>query len=336
MCLPRPYGRCKKFKFFTLRNDMASITERIDGKGNKTYQVKIRMRGFPVQTATFIRKTDAKRWEQKTETAMREGKFFPEEKAKQTTLNDIINKYIAETLPLKPNSIKDYTQQLGHWKSAIGHMPLSEVNSAIISQERQKLLKGKTNRGIRTPATVNRYMSTLSHVFTIAIKEWELISINPCSNISKFKEGRGRTRFLSDGERNQLLKACIRLSVEEKQFLINNAIKHGGYIKPNGEVNLSQYIRDRVMECEVHIIKVDGMELVEKHEYQLQKLGRNFNQLLHQINIERHQYKINGQISEAIINKYNLLHAQYSDLKLSIKKSIDTILDLKKIVERVL
>lgn len=128
----------------------------------------------------------------------------------------------------------------------------------------------------------------------------------------------------------------IRLSAEEKQFLNNNAIKHGSYIKPNGEVNLSQYIRDRVMECEVHIIKIDGMKLIEKHEYQLQKLGRNFNQLLRQIHIERHQYKVNGQISEAFINKYNLLHAQYSDLKLSIKISIDTILDLKKTVEKVL
>jgi len=96
------------------------------------------MKGFTVQTATFLRKIDAKSWGQKTETAMREGKFFPEEKARQITLNDIIEKYIAETLPLKPNRVKDYTQQLGYWKNSIAHMPLSEVNSAILSQERQK------------------------------------------------------------------------------------------------------------------------------------------------------------------------------------------------------
>ena len=128
----------RKFKLFYADTSIGTITERFDKNGSKSYQVKIRMKGFTVQTATFLRKIDAKSWGQKTETAMREGKFFPEEKARQITLNDIIEKYIAETLPLKPNRVKDYTQQLGYWKNSIAHMPLSEVNSAILSQERQK------------------------------------------------------------------------------------------------------------------------------------------------------------------------------------------------------
>ena len=41
---------------------MAIIEERKNNKGEKSFRVKVRLKGFPVQTATFARKTDAKHW----------------------------------------------------------------------------------------------------------------------------------------------------------------------------------------------------------------------------------------------------------------------------------
>ena len=55
---------------------MASIEERINSKGEKSYRVKVRKKGYPVQTASFIRKTDAKIWAQNTECAINEGRYF--------------------------------------------------------------------------------------------------------------------------------------------------------------------------------------------------------------------------------------------------------------------
>jgi integrase len=58
------------------------------------------------------------------------------------------------------------------------------------------------------PATINRYLAALSHVFTIAVKEWGWLEHNPMLKVSKMKEPRGRVRFLSDEERHRLLQAA--------------------------------------------------------------------------------------------------------------------------------
>ncbi|WP_034618660.1 hypothetical protein [Chitinibacter tainanensis] len=51
---------------------MASIIERITKTGKKKYQVYVRVKGQPPQTATFDRKTDAKEWSARTETQLRQ------------------------------------------------------------------------------------------------------------------------------------------------------------------------------------------------------------------------------------------------------------------------
>jgi hypothetical protein len=52
---------------------MAYIERRKTPDGKTSYRIKIRLKGFPTQTATLSRKTDAKKWAQSTETAIREG-----------------------------------------------------------------------------------------------------------------------------------------------------------------------------------------------------------------------------------------------------------------------
>ncbi len=52
---------------------MASIKERKDRDGKIRYHVQVRVKGCPPQYAAFKRKTDADRWIQQTEAAIREG-----------------------------------------------------------------------------------------------------------------------------------------------------------------------------------------------------------------------------------------------------------------------
>ena len=56
---------------------MATIEQRINAKGEKTFRAKVRIKGFPVQTVSFKRKTDARIWGQNTESAIHEGRYFP-------------------------------------------------------------------------------------------------------------------------------------------------------------------------------------------------------------------------------------------------------------------
>lgn len=150
---------------------MAVIEERINSKGEKSYRAKIRMKGFPVQTATFNRKTDAKHWAQNTESAIREGRYFSYSASKQKIMSDLIDRYIEEILPLKPRTKYSQEIQLNVWKKQIGHLRIEEVTTSVIHGVRNQMKKGKTPRGkVRSNATVNRYMAVLSHAFTISHK----------------------------------------------------------------------------------------------------------------------------------------------------------------------
>lgn len=188
---------------------MANIEKRTSQDGENSYRVKVRLKGFPVQTATFERITDAKKWAQQTESAIREGRYFKTSEAKRHTLADLIDRYCRDVLPTKPKCACNQVKQLGWWKDEIGSHSLADVTPAMIAQCRDKLTGAITRRGKpRSPATVNRYMAALSVAFTTAVKEWGWLDDTPMRKVTKGRESRGRVRFLSDDERLRLMKAC--------------------------------------------------------------------------------------------------------------------------------
>lgn len=203
---------------------MASIRKRTNKDGSTSYRVDVRLKGFSPQRATFSRLTDAKKWAQHTESAIREGRYFKTAEARKHTFADLADRYIRDALPKKsPTAKKIQTAQIQWWKKQIGDRTLADVTSSVITEYRDKLLTGETKRGtIRSPATVNRYMAALSHCFTVAVNEWEWMEDSPMRKVKKPTEPRGRVRFLSDdetvsgklveGERTRLLKACQKSS----------------------------------------------------------------------------------------------------------------------------
>jgi len=188
---------------------MATITKRQTIEGKPYYTAQIRLKGYPAQTATFQRITDAKKWVQDTESAIREGRHFKTAESKKHTFADLANRYIKDVLPTKPKQASHQKQQLEWWSEKMGDYLLSDVTPALIVQYRDELAIGATPRGEhRTPATVVRYMAALSHAFTIAVKEWGWLEDAPTRKVTKPTEARGRVRYLDDGDRERLLKAC--------------------------------------------------------------------------------------------------------------------------------
>ena len=183
---------------------MASILKRTSSAGETSYLVQVRLRGSPPQNATFQRLTDAKKWAASIESAIREGRHFKTSEAKRHTLADLFDRYVEQIAPRKKNARND-ERHLQHFKKDIGRYLLSDVSSSLINEARDRLRDGK-----RADSTVNRYMVTLSHCFTVAVNEWEWLQENPCRKIRKLKEPRGRTRFLSRDEIDLLLEACRR------------------------------------------------------------------------------------------------------------------------------
>ena len=197
--------------------EMAYIEQRKAKDGKTRYRVQIKMKGCPGQSATFERKTDAKKWAQDTESAIRDGRHFKTTEAKRHTVDEMIDRYIATVLPSKGSQRSNQKSQLIWWKERIGVYTLADATSALIGQCRDELADEEISNGkIRSPATVNRYLAAISHCFTIAYKEWEWLDDSPMRKVRKLSESRGRVRFLSDDERGRLLEAC---RTSENEFL---------------------------------------------------------------------------------------------------------------------
>ena len=208
---------------------MASIEKRKTKEGKTIFRAKIRLKGFPEQNASFERLTDAKRWVQQTESAIREGRHFKTTEAKRRTLGEMIDRYIADILPNKPKNQKNRSLHLNWWKSELGKYTLADITPPIIGEYRDKLAKVTTNRGaLRSPSTVVRYLAALSHAFTVAVNEWQWLDNSPMRKVTKPKEPRGRVRFLSDEERMRLLTACKESDSPYLYITVVLALSTGG------------------------------------------------------------------------------------------------------------
>lgn len=181
---------------------MANIQKRIASNGATTYRVLVRLKGHPVQSATFERLTDAKRWAASTESAIREGRHFEVSESRKRTVSDLIKQYRADVLP-RLRSASTRLVHLDWWEQKLGRYLLADVRPALLIETRKELFDGD-----RTPSTVNRYCASLSSAFTWGVKELQWVSDNPFFKISNFDEPQGVIRFLSDEERAALLKEC--------------------------------------------------------------------------------------------------------------------------------
>jgi integrase len=200
---------------------MAYIEKRKGRDGKPTHRAMIRLKGYPTQTATFERLTDAKNWVQQTEAAMREGRYFKSAASKKHTVADMITRYLTQLSKDSAKRHKDVCGKLQWWKDELGYALLADLTKAtinekieILSARTYTLNSGKVKR--ITPATVNRYITAFSHVCTVAVNEWEWLEQHPLQKISKKKEPRGRVRFLNDDERAALLEVC---KTSESKFL---------------------------------------------------------------------------------------------------------------------
>ncbi len=187
---------------------MPSINLHAAQDGSKSFRVRIRVKGYPVQTATFKRRTDAVRWAHSTEAAMREGRYLPSAEARRHTVADLLQRYAA-VLAARPATLEARRHHLEWWSKNLGHLLLSDLTTPKIVELREQLGQEHGLRGkVRTTATVNRFMASLSHACTLAVREFGWLQENPCTKVRKLKEPRGRVRFLGQEERERLLKAC--------------------------------------------------------------------------------------------------------------------------------
>lgn len=191
---------------------------------SKTWKAAIRKRGWPTTIKTFRTKRDAEDWARRTEDEMVRGVYIDRADAGRMLLKTAIDRYLREVSSTKKASTASAEKHKAKaLKAELGDYSLGALNPNLVAEYRdQRLADGKS------PDTVRLELSLLSHLFTIAIKEWRLgLVYNPVMNIRKPAPGVGRNRRLSADEESKLLKACDNYSNPMLGWIVRTGLYTG-------------------------------------------------------------------------------------------------------------
>ncbi|OGN61677.1 MAG: hypothetical protein A3F09_03495 [Chlamydiae bacterium RIFCSPHIGHO2_12_FULL_49_11] len=177
-------------------------------KKGYSWRAVVRIEGFPPICKTCKRKEEAEDWEQDTKRQIKRGEFKFDQYRKRHTFSELIESFISNGSLQHHRSYKDTLRHLEYWKTRLGKYALVHLTSELIGKERLLLLEKPTPKGTKcTPSTVNRYLASLSSLFSYAVKELKWLSESPCLHLKKLKENPGRDRFLTYEEISRLLIA---------------------------------------------------------------------------------------------------------------------------------
>lgn len=177
---------------------MAALYRR---NGSRIYWIKFQLNGKRVQKST--RTTDKNLAVKVLSRALEDARSQIDLGYQERYLQDAIQDYATVHLPLLgARTRENYRGHLGAFEAFLGNIKVAEVRksnvSAFIAHQRRNGLK---------PATIRRYLSTLSSLLTFSERSGWLLH-NPISRFDKraLPESAPRTRFLSRDEYRRLLK----------------------------------------------------------------------------------------------------------------------------------
>jgi integrase len=161
-------------------------------RGHYQWEAQVRRRGYPAQSKTFNTKAEAEAWASVIESEMSRGVWVSRSEAEATTLYEALKRYEEEISLSK----KGAAQELSVLKTCkavdLAKRPLATIRGADIAKLRDEWLKDYK------PATVLRRLAVLSHVFSIARKEWGMDSLsNPIELIRKPQPNNARARRIA-------------------------------------------------------------------------------------------------------------------------------------------
>lgn len=188
---------------------MASIFKRKNKDGTSCWRAVVRIKGYPTVCNHFDRKQEAEDWSHEVERKIKLGQFKFDQHNQIHTFAELADRFINDGALEHHRSSKDTLRHLDYWKSRFAPYALVHITPELIGKERQHLLEMPSSRGKkRTPATINRYMASLSSLFSYAVRDLRWLDESRCRNLSKLKENPGRDRVLSEDEIMHLLSAC--------------------------------------------------------------------------------------------------------------------------------
>jgi hypothetical protein len=130
-----------------------------------------------------------------------ENRWFNKRNVGLTPFSEFADTYIARHVSLLKAANTENVRAL-FWKREFGNRPIGQITSGELQDWQAR--KRQTNK----PATVNRMMCRLRHMFNKAV-EWEVLDESPMRRIKFLRENNARLRYLSLEECQKLLDSCI-------------------------------------------------------------------------------------------------------------------------------
>lgn len=190
---------------------MASIYKRILKNGKTSWRAVVRLQGYPSVCNSFDRKEKAEDWAADIQREIKRGRYKFGQHQQKYTYADLVDRYIKDGVLEHHRSATDTLRHLEYWKERLGKYGLVYLTIDHISKERHHLANTPSVKGkMRSAATVNRYMASLSSTLSYATRQLNWMGENPCLKLKKLKEDPGRERILSEEEMERLLLACRR------------------------------------------------------------------------------------------------------------------------------
>jgi integrase len=179
-------------------------------KRGTAWRALIRRKGYPTLTATFDTKAEAQRWATELEGDMSRSRFVDGREADRTTLTKALNRYLTEISEHKKGKKQEATR-IARW---LLH-PLAEKNlSAITSSDLAEYRDARSKEKVSS-ATIRLELAIISHLYTIAAKEWHMAGlVNPCTNIRLPKGSQERDRRPTTNELKKIYEAAGAINRE--------------------------------------------------------------------------------------------------------------------------
>jgi len=175
----------------------------IQKRPNGSYSAKIRRRGYPALSRTFLTKKDAERWLIETEAAISRACFVDTTVARKMLLREALGRYANEVSPTKRGAAEERLRLAKMQNDPIASYTLFTLKPSHIAQWRDRRLKTVCG------STVNRELTLLRHVIEVARTDWDVaLQTNPVTGIRRPRSNPGRERRLSIAEQSVLLHAC--------------------------------------------------------------------------------------------------------------------------------
>lgn len=177
---------------------MASIRKR----GSK-WQAQVRRHGASPLSKSFLQKADAHAWARAIETQLDRGELQDRSCLNAITVGALLKRYRDTVTIRKPSRETETFRINALLRQAFARKALSCVSADDFARYRDGRLS------VVKPATVNRELSVLQHMFQLAQAEWAIpLRTNPLSTVRRPKAAPHRERRLKGDEEAKLFEAA--------------------------------------------------------------------------------------------------------------------------------